>query len=82
MKVTSKGVSITEVPGFTEIRMETDADSEGGVHIVLDDRQDEDIFCYDCGRPFARSFGITEARELRDALTVALEHAEQLAGSL
>lgn len=82
MKVTSKGVSITEVPGFKEIRVEADLFSRRGVHIALDDRQDESNDCYECGRPFVRSFGITEARELRDALTVALKHADQLASSL
>jgi hypothetical protein len=85
MKVISNGVSIMEVPGLSEIRVEPDELSERGVHVVLTDDNDrvaEDDSCYDCGRGRKTDYGMAELEQLRDALTIALEHANRLAGEL
>ncbi len=90
MKVISKGTSITEVPGLSEILIEPDESSDRGVHITLVDNNDgwpEKDTCPNCGyNRIVMGFTIAELEQLRDALTIALNHgshlAEQLAGEL
>lgn len=77
MKINQRGITITEVPGFREICVEPCEHSVSGVHIVLDDGMEPD----DIGGSGRRSFGISEARELRDALTAAIDHAERVIDS-
>jgi hypothetical protein len=86
MKVISKGTSITEVPGLSEILIEPDESSEHGVHITLVDNNDgwpEKDTCPNCGyNRNVMGFTVGELEQLRDALTTALMHANSLAGEL
>lgn len=61
--------TITEVPGIISIKIEPDASSEYGVHVVITDERN----------PHPQDYGLTELAELVEALARAEQLARQLA---
>lgn len=73
MKIEQRGITITEIPGMKSITVEHGPYI--GVHVVID----SDFTYSDMhGKVMPQSYGLTEARELRDALSAAIEHAERM----
>jgi hypothetical protein len=69
VKIQKMGVTITEVPGVEKIEVSAD-------HITL-----YGFGCYSeiHGELMPEAFGLPEARQLRDALSAAIEEAEKMA---
>ena len=72
MNIEQRGITITQVPGLDRIEVGPGAGNFGPIRIDVWEGEGE-------GRPPIR-YDIAEARELRDALSAAIEHAERMTG--
>lgn len=72
MRTTNLGIELTELPGIEYVRVEPDADSEGGVHAT--------VKLVSMEHPV--SFGIAELGEVADAFQTAADYGSNMIDQL